>query len=55
LRHLDHHQNIRELLVGSVFAAGISIQELMQHQVIEAKSELCAYLLIDAIDSEEVM
>jgi hypothetical protein len=52
---LDHHQSIHELLVGSVFAAEISIQELMQHQVIAAKSELCAYLLIDAIESEEVM
>jgi hypothetical protein len=55
LRHLDHHQSIRELLAGSVFAAGISTQELTQYQVIEAKSELYAYLLIDAIDSEEVM
>jgi hypothetical protein len=55
LRHLDHHQSIRELLVGSEFAAEISIQELMQHQVVEAKLEPFAYLLTDAIDSEEVM
>ena len=55
LQNLDHSQNTLLLLAGSEFVAEILIQELMPNPITTRELMHFAYLLIDAIDSEEVM